>query len=441
MERRDNSGRLLARGEYQRRDGSYEYRCTDPRTGATRSVCAKTLGELRRKEQSLREDVEVGVARKGRTITLDQVFDIWHERRELDVAAGLLRQHSLDSYAYLWRTQVRGSRLGKCKAASLGTELMQDHYRSMLANGLSVGTVETLHGIVAQVVKYACTQGWCAQNCAHGALTAIQHAARRSDEAKGKHDHPHCLLPEEEDALIAELKSPAWKHYAPIVRFLLHTGLRASELGGLLPEDVCDDAVWVRRDLRYTHDAEGHMSYVVTPPKSASSRRKVPLTDEAKHDLADWIALGKRCAQEVCGITGMVFCKPRESALTYAAINKVLHAIARAANERAAREVIPKGLTCHWLRHTFITNAIDKGVPVQVVSALVGHENVETTWRRYYTCRQSTVDKGIDILNQAARAAARQPTGTPTSRGLTLFNGGPSTKNRPKSEHEIVGHV
>ena len=440
MERKDNKGRLLAKGEYQRRDG-YEYRYADPLTGAVRSVWAKTLTELRRKEKGLRDNVDAGVGRKGRTTTVDECFDVWVDRRSLDVAAGLLRQHTLDGYVYLWNSLARGSMMGKCRIALLTTELIQDHYRAMLAAGLAIGTVETLQTVVSQVVKHAYSQGWCSRDVSRGASTTIRRAARKREEVEGKHDHPHCLEPRERDALLEELKEPRWAHYAPIVRLLLHTGLRAGELCGLLPEDVSEDSIWVRRDLRYTHDADGHKQFLQTPPKSPRSRREVLLTDEAKRDLADWRALGKACVQEVCGLRGLLFCKPRGSALTYAAINKELHRIARAANERAGREVVPEGITCHWLRHTHITDAIDAGVPVQVVAALVGHEGVDTTWRCYYTCRRSTVEQGVEIMNRAARSARTAPVPGRTGAGFTLLDGGCDTKNAPNVNREIVGSV
>ena len=33
----------------------------------------------------------------------------------------------------------------------------------------------------------------------------------------------------------------------------------------------------------------------------------------------------------------------------------------------------------HWMRHTFVRNALVDGVPIEVVSELVGHESIDTT--------------------------------------------------------------
>ena len=40
---------------------------------------------------------------------------------------------------------------------------------------------------------------------------------------------------------------------------------------------------------------------------------------------------------------------------------------------------IPKKLTCHVARHTFATISITLGIPIEVVSKLLGHTNLKTT--------------------------------------------------------------
>jgi site-specific recombinase XerD len=52
--------------------------------------------------------------------------------------------------------------------------------------------------------------------------------------------------------------------------------------------------------------------------------------------------------------------------------NRVLKLIGRQYN-------IPKKLTCHVARHTFATISITLGIPIEVVSKLLGHTNLKTT--------------------------------------------------------------
>ncbi|MDR1878200.1 MAG: tyrosine-type recombinase/integrase [Bacteroidales bacterium] len=38
-----------------------------------------------------------------------------------------------------------------------------------------------------------------------------------------------------------------------------------------------------------------------------------------------------------------------------------------------------KKLTCHVARHTFATVSINLGIPIEVISKLLGHTNLKTT--------------------------------------------------------------
>ena len=55
MARKDNKGRNLKTGEYQRPDGRYEYRYKDEITGKHNSVYAANLASLREKEKKIKE--------------------------------------------------------------------------------------------------------------------------------------------------------------------------------------------------------------------------------------------------------------------------------------------------------------------------------------------------------------------------------------------------
>ena len=54
MARKDNKGRNLKTGEYQRPDGRYEYRYKDEITGKRNSVYAADLASLREMEKKIR---------------------------------------------------------------------------------------------------------------------------------------------------------------------------------------------------------------------------------------------------------------------------------------------------------------------------------------------------------------------------------------------------
>ena len=58
--RKDSKGRILKKGESQRKNGTYDYRFVDSK-GKTHSVYAKTLDVLRQKEKESERDIADGI--------------------------------------------------------------------------------------------------------------------------------------------------------------------------------------------------------------------------------------------------------------------------------------------------------------------------------------------------------------------------------------------
>lgn len=398
MSRKDSKGKVLNKGESERISNGhhlgYVYRYRDE-YGAPCQVYAKTLLELRKKEKQVAKDNAKGVKRDGQKLTLQQVAEMWLEARRRDVP-GRLRQTTLDGYTYNWRCYFEGSKLAKSKVAKVTTELIEEHYRDMLDSGMSVGTCETAHVVLSGIFKFAVKQHLCGNNPSIGALTTLARDTREQEEAANG-TPMRCLDKEAREYLLEALNaptSPTIRHYAPIIRLMLHTGLRIGEVCGLTSENVDEDVIRVRRCLKYCSDSAGHMHFVDNKPKSGTSRRDIALSKAAKADLADWFALGRTCAAEPCGIKGLVFCTPKGRALTYRAVNAVLR---RLVDESGGK--LPGGLTCHWCRHTFVCDAIDAGMPIAAVSKYVGHKSTKVTMRVYYTCRQHVMDEGLAILD------------------------------------------
>ena len=73
MERRkDNKGKVLNKGETQRKDGTYMYRYYDAHK-ERKTIYAPTLNELRIKEKEINKDILQGIYTTD--MTLNQMFD------------------------------------------------------------------------------------------------------------------------------------------------------------------------------------------------------------------------------------------------------------------------------------------------------------------------------------------------------------------------------
>jgi site-specific recombinase XerD len=76
--------------------------------------------------------------------------------------------------------------------------------------------------------------------------------------------------------------------------------------------------------------------------------------------------------------------------------NKVTNRILKRVGQRCG---IPKKVTCHVARHTFATVSITLGIPIEVVSKLLGHTNLKTT-QVYAKIVDSVKEKEMEKWNR-----------------------------------------
>jgi site-specific recombinase XerD len=122
--------------------------------------------------------------------------------------------------------------------------------------------------------------------------------------------------------------------------FGCYTGLRYSDLRQLKIGDIKGDSIFIST-------------------KKTSQNVVIPLTKRAKHLLpVDYLEL------------------PPSNSLFDVYCNKVTN---RYLKQMASKFGIQKNLTCHVARHTFATTSITLGIPIEVVSKILGHTSLKTT--------------------------------------------------------------
>ena len=97
--RKDNKNRLLKEGEYQRKNNTYEYRWKDS-FGKNKCVYAKTLTELRKKEEEINKKMVEGFNFDCEKITVDDLFTRW-----FDMKRGI-RNTTLHNYELMYNNYV-----------------------------------------------------------------------------------------------------------------------------------------------------------------------------------------------------------------------------------------------------------------------------------------------------------------------------------------------
>lgn len=106
MERRkDNKGRVLQKGESQRKDGRYVYQYNDI-YGKRKCVYADTLSDLRKKEKQIDRDLDDNIDTSGAKITLNEQFDKYISLKTQ------MRNSTKQNYIDLWNGNLRDNVLG-----------------------------------------------------------------------------------------------------------------------------------------------------------------------------------------------------------------------------------------------------------------------------------------------------------------------------------------
>jgi integrase len=158
-------------------------------------------------------------------------------------------------------------------------------------------------------------------------------------------------------------------------------GLRKGEILGLDWRDVDMDARQVTVRQSYTH-TKGEPDMDV--PKTEGSLRTVPMSGYTYQQLK-LIKGGVERVGCVCACNG-------RRLSPHGAQKKM---------QRFTRSHDVPAVTCLSLRHSFATAAIRSGVPVELVSKMLGHTNITTTYNRYVKPLQADLADAVAILDDA----------------------------------------
>jgi integrase len=244
--------------------------------------------------------------------------------------------------------------------------------------GLSAATVQKVFIVLRLALDDAVRDGLLAKNPA----AALRQPALERSEARHLSD-------DELDKLLSALEG---KRCERVVRFIAGTGLRKGEALALRWQDVDLDKGIVRVSGTLAR-LSGQL--VVSEPKTAKSRRALPLTPvlvsllkaQRTAQAADKLRAGSLWVD-----SGMVFTS--ETGAPLDPMN-VLREVANA----AVRAGLPSGVNVHSLRHTAATTMLESGVHLKAVSDFLGHADTRITGDIYGHTNASVMESAAAALS------------------------------------------
>ncbi|RKI88380.1 hypothetical protein D7V94_19280 [Parablautia intestinalis] len=209
--RKDKNGKVLKKGESQRKDNTYMYRWVgnDRQPGC---IYARNLSELREMEEEINKEIAMGISRK--TYSLNEQIE-----RYLKTKVNLASS-TKENYRYYFEHVLRESSIGKAKVIDIRKSDVLLFYNSLLEQGLSIGTIKIIHKIIHPALQLACDDNVIAKNPADGCTKEYVEDIEKK----------YALTFEEEKEFLDRIQMrQRMKRYYPMYAILIQTGLRISD--------------------------------------------------------------------------------------------------------------------------------------------------------------------------------------------------------------------
>lgn len=265
-----------------------------------------------------------------------------------------------------------GSSIGTFQFSDCTKECIYGYREYLLGKGIQPSTVNVRVAAIRSYLSYAADMDVSVQSIA---LVISQISPCRTI-IKEK-----AVLTEE--ALAALLSAPphtrAGIRDRAILVLLYDTAMRVSEL---LNVRLCD----IASDKRYP---------CIFITGKGNKERTVQLTDEAAGHLNEYLRVYHGASPK----DAYLFSTTIKGVTDHMSVGNVQRIIKKyAAQVRAGGVGLPESVHCHMFRRTKATNLYQDGIPIELVSTVLGHARTETT-KNYYA--KASVEQLRNVLESA----------------------------------------
>lgn len=375
MERRkDNKGRVLREGEYQRKNLSYEYRWRD-KSGKRHSIYAPTLDELREKEKKVQRNILDGIVAKT-NIKINDLYERWKE-----IKRGI-KKTTYTQYCYLYERYIKDE-FGQIKIDDLKRTDIKAIYNYLIDKySLKKNSISSIHIVLHQVLDIAVEDELLRYNPADNALKGVECVKTQPRKA---------LTMQEQtifEKYLSQEKASKWR---AIFTVMLYTGMRAGETIGIrwCDIDLEKDLIDVNHNMvQKLHD--GAIEFMVNSPKTAAGKRKIPMLPKVKEaflmEKERQKELGLTCKVNIGGYTDFIFLNNNGNIYDTKLLNLALERIIKKCNNElieSGSSILLPHISCHTLRHTFATRMAEAGLSPKAIQSILGHSDIRISMNLY----------------------------------------------------------
>lgn len=363
--RKDSKGRVLKKGESERKDGIYQYRYTDIR-GKRTTVYSSDLKELREKEKEIQKQIDDGIDYAAGEITVIELLE-----RYISLKQGM-RYNTRISYGSILNL-VRKEEFGHRQIRNIKVSDAQKWFMKLQEDGKSYRTIVLVRGVINPAFQMAYNED---------AIRKNPFDFRITDVVANNTKKRVSMTEEQQKILLNFVKCDAtYKKYYDEFVVLIGTGMRVSEFCGL----TMDDIDFAENRIRVDHQLlRRYGKYFIEKPKTECGCRYIPMTDEVSQSLQNIISNRRHANPEVIvdGYGGFLLLDRKGEPKTARNIENEIRSVMKKYKAHNPDKPLPH-ITPHVLRHTFCTNMANAGMDIKALQYIMGHSNAGITLNTY----------------------------------------------------------
>jgi integrase len=344
-----------------------------------KKVGGKTPKEARQAAVRARQAVELGLPVADTRRSVVSFLDWWRD----SVMPGRVSEGSADTYKRALRLYVI-PHVGHFKLVELTPAHVTEMLRAMEAQGLSASTQSLARRVLGNALRRAEQEGLVVRNVAHIA-----------DGPRLNRTSTRPLSEVESKQFIGALKGHRLE-VASLIQLTL--GLRRGEALGLSWNDVDLDSSPATLVITQQLQRRTGQGLVLVPPKAKSARR-LPVPDVVAKALkshrtrqaTERLAAGPLWCNEWNLVSTTEFGKPIDP-------DNYRHKLGKLAEDAGIGHI-----GTHVLRHSAGSSLFALGIPMKVISEVLGHSNTRTTEDIYVHVRDAARMEVAEAINRASR--------------------------------------
>ncbi|MCR4674734.1 MAG: site-specific integrase [Lachnospiraceae bacterium] len=348
------TGRKLAKGVCQRKDGLYTARFTD-RTGKKHEKYFHNPQEAKRWLDKEKLRVNYLDSMTTGFMTVDQWFQYWIE----NIKTPTVRYNTVRNYRERYQQNI-GPVIGKMQISDVKTAHCQQVLNRMM-DSYAGSTIERTRITMQSMFYYAFIN----EVISRSPMNKMVRVPKEIEK------NVRFLTVEEQIKFMEAAKDCS--NFGQYL-LILQTGMRMGEVMGLQWQDIDFDnrQITVNRTMEFRY---GEQDFRIGPPKSKSGHRSIPMTEVAynllkqRYDNREFRYVKEKRWE------AFVFLNRKGRPTKNTAYDTTL--------EKICKKAKIKKISMHSLRHTYATRCIEAGMRPKTLQEILGHAHISTTMDLY----------------------------------------------------------